>query len=159
MLYGCLLYACYLADALNTLHKACTTYSAAQGYSLNNDTVLAGNICASCCFAQGRKNTLIFPSVWIVVDVILWWIKMFTGLGKLPSHFNPDLKISPEFPLGFSFHLQPKFRMDSLHYHPRGFSAESAKFRPLEIVLIITDLCTVICNYVNTAVWSFWKKI
>ena len=38
---------------------------------------------------------------------------MFTGLGKLPSHFNPDLNISPEFPRGFSFHLQPKF--------PRGF--------------------------------------
>ena len=38
---------------------------------------------------------------------------MFTGLRKLPSHFNPDLKISPEFPRGFSFHLQPKF--------PRGF--------------------------------------
>ena len=34
---------------------------------------------------------------------------MFKGLGKLPSHFNRDLKISPEFPRGFSFHLQPKF--------------------------------------------------
>ena len=38
---------------------------------------------------------------------------MFTGLGKLLSHFNPNLKIYPEFPRGFSFHLQPKF--------PRGF--------------------------------------
>ena len=38
---------------------------------------------------------------------------MFTGLAKLSSHFNPDLKISHEFPCGFSFHLQPKF--------PRGF--------------------------------------
>ena len=38
---------------------------------------------------------------------------MFTGLGKRPSLFNPDLKISPEFPRGFSFHLKPKF--------PRGF--------------------------------------
>ena len=38
---------------------------------------------------------------------------MFTGFGKLPSHFNPDLKISPEFPRVLSFHLQAKF--------PRGF--------------------------------------
>ena len=38
---------------------------------------------------------------------------MLTGLGKLPSHFNPNLKISPEFPRGFLFHFQPKF--------PRGF--------------------------------------
>ena len=42
---------------------------------------------------------------------------MFTGLGKLPSHFNFDLKISPEFPRGFSFHLQPKF--------PRGFPPQT----------------------------------
>ena len=38
---------------------------------------------------------------------------MFTGYGKLPSHFNYVLNISPEFTRGFSFHLQPKF--------PRGF--------------------------------------
>ena len=34
---------------------------------------------------------------------------MFTGLGKLPSHYNSDLKISPEFPRGFPFHLQPNY--------------------------------------------------
>ena len=34
---------------------------------------------------------------------------MFTGLRKLPSHFSPYLKISPEFPSGFSFYIQPKF--------------------------------------------------
>ena len=45
-------------------------------------------------------------------DVILWWIEMYTGLGKLPSHFNPILK----FPLNFRMdsRLQPKF--------PCGFS-------------------------------------
>ena len=42
---------------------------------------------------------------------------MFTGLGKLS--FNPDLKISPEFLRGFSFHLQPKF--------PRGFPPPTTK--------------------------------
>ena len=46
-------------------------------------------------------------------DVILWWVKMFTGLGKLPTHWNRNLKVSPEFPRGSSSHLQPKF--------PRGF--------------------------------------
>ena len=44
---------------------------------------------------------------------------MFTGLGKLSSRFNPDLKISPEFLRGFSFHLQPKF--------PRGFPPPTTK--------------------------------
>ena len=44
---------------------------------------------------------------------------MFTGLGKLSSHFNPNLKISPEFLRGFSFHLQPKF--------PRGFPPPTTK--------------------------------
>ena len=34
---------------------------------------------------------------------------MFTGLGNFPSDFNRNLKISPEFPREFSFHLQPKF--------------------------------------------------
>ena len=38
---------------------------------------------------------------------------MFTGLRKLPSRFNPNLKISAEFPRGFFFDLQLKF--------PRGF--------------------------------------
>ena len=36
-------------------------------------------------------------------------IKIITGLGKFPSHFNPDLKIFHQFLRGFSFHLQPKF--------------------------------------------------
>ena len=44
---------------------------------------------------------------------------MFTGLGKLSSHLNPNLKISPEFLRGFSFHLQPKF--------PRGFPPPTTK--------------------------------
>ena len=34
---------------------------------------------------------------------------MFAGLGKLPSHFKPNLQTSAEFPHGFSFHLQTKF--------------------------------------------------
>ena len=62
---------------------------------------------------EGEFSTWIFPSYMKIsqwrFDVILWWIKMFTGLGKLPSHFNLDLNISPELPRGLSFHLQPKF--------------------------------------------------
>ena len=44
---------------------------------------------------------------------------MFSGLGKLPSHFNADLKISPQSPRGFLFHLQPKF--------PRGYPPPTTK--------------------------------
>ena len=40
-------------------------------------------------------------------------LKCLQFWGKLPSHFNPDLKNFSEFPFGFSFHLQPKY--------PRGF--------------------------------------
>ena len=28
-------------------------------------------------------------------DVIVWWIRMFSGFGQLPSHFNRDLKTFP----------------------------------------------------------------
>ena len=42
---------------------------------------------------------------------------MFAGLGNIPSHFNHDLKISPEFLRGF-FTYNQNFRMDSLHQHP-----------------------------------------
>ena len=46
-------------------------------------------------------------------DVFLRWIKMFTGLGKTSLSFQQGFENSPEFPSGFSFHLQPKF--------PHGF--------------------------------------
>ena len=58
------------ADALNTKHQACTTYSAAQGDLWNNDNLLAGNICASCCLAQERQNRLVFPRGRFVVFTI-----------------------------------------------------------------------------------------
>ena len=54
-------------------------------------------------------------------------IKYLQVLGKLPSHLNPDLKISPEFPRGFSFHLQPKF--------PREFPPPTATTRRIPKIL------------------------
>ena len=45
---------------------------------------------------------------------------MLTSLGKLPSYFNRDLQISPEFPRGFSFHLQPTFLLGSPPQKPQS---------------------------------------
>ena len=28
------------------------------------------------------------------ITVLIWWIKLFSGFGQLPSHFNRDLKLS-----------------------------------------------------------------
>ena len=74
-------------------------------------------------------------------DVILWWIEMFTGLGELPYHFNRDLKISLEFPSGFSFHSQPKFPCG---FPPQpqspGIPTKSAKFCPLGSGIIATGI-------------------
>ena len=53
-------------------------------------------------------------------DVILWWIKIFTGLGKLASHFNPDLKIPLNFRMDSRFTYNSKFHMDSLHQQPQS---------------------------------------
>ena len=61
------------------------------------------------CFPQKCQNAIYWhrtgPSYMLIsqwwFNVILWWNKIFTGLGKFPSHFDPYLKISPEFPCGF----------------------------------------------------------
>ena len=72
-------------------------------------------------------------------DVILWWIKIFTGLGKLPSHFKLDLKTSPKFPREFSFYLQPKF--------PRGFPPPTttisgdSQFNPRDVASLDVTHC------------------
>ena len=46
-------------------------------------------------------------------------LKCLQVWGTFPLILNFDLKISPEFPRGFSFHLQPKF--------PRGFPPPTTK--------------------------------
>ena len=45
---------------------------------------------------------------------------MFTGLEKLPSHFNPDLKSSLNFHMNSRFTDNPNFRLDSLHQQPQS---------------------------------------
>ena len=53
-------------------------------------------------------------------------------MGKLPSHFNPDLKIPPIFCLGFRFTYNPNVCVDSLHQQPQspGIPPEFARFCP-----------------------------
>ena len=45
---------------------------------------------------------------------------MFTGLGKLPSHFNPDLKNSLNFHVDSRFTYNPNLHVDSLHQQPQS---------------------------------------
>ena len=62
-------------------------------------------------------------------DVILWWIKMFRGLGKLPSNFNPDLKISLNFHVLVSLTTQISAWIPSTNNHnPRGLPQNPRDF-------------------------------
>ena len=77
--------------------------------------------CGNSSEMMGNFLCVYFRLISLWFDIILWWIKMSTGLGKLPSHSNPFCIIfPPNFHMDSRFTYNPNFNVDSLHPQPQS---------------------------------------